>query len=161
MARLIESVRSPESRRFIRFCVVGASGVLVNLGVFWLTMYALADSSFTSDRRFVVSNGVGFVVSLITNFILNDGWTWRDRRGDSALLRRFIQFAFVASIAGGVQLSVAYVARAWLPTLLGPLGLVRLTETGAVLTGIAVATVINFVANHFWTWGAARADSPK
>ena len=49
----------------------------------------------------------GFVVSVWTNFRLNEAWTWRDRRVDDALQfrSRMGKFYVVSSVAGLVQVA--------------------------------------------------------
>ena len=148
---------TPGARRFLQFCVVGASGVLVNLAVFWAAS-GLLHGHASDDLRFLLSNIAGFVVSVLSNFVLNDAWTWRDRRHEAqGRGRRFLQFGVVAGIAGGVQVAVASVSRRLLPEIFASLGLALWVDTGAVLVGIGVGTVINFALNNLWTF---RVRSP-
>ena len=143
-----------EHKRFVRFCVVGATGVAVNLGVFTLwNNLLLAGSSATDGQRFLLSNVAGFVVSVLTNFLLNDFWTWGDRekRGQQHFFQRLGMFYVVSSIAGVVQIGVAWTAREYL----------GVWDHLAVLIGIGVATVINFVANHLWTFGESSSRKSR
>lgn len=139
---MLRTLFTPERVRFIRFCVVGLSGVAVNLGVF-----SLFDRA---EVPFLLSNVAGFLVSVLTNFLLNDFWTWGDRQkhGHAHFFQRLAKFYLVASVGGAVQLGVAYGVRAAL----------QLHKPLAVLCGIAVATVINYAANHYWTF---RERDPK
>ncbi len=59
--------------RLIKFSVVGASGVAVNMGL----LYALTRFM---GIHYILSSILAIEVSILTNFILNDIWTWRDRR---------------------------------------------------------------------------------
>ena len=141
----IEALITPERARFVRFCVVGASGVVVNLGVFSLFMYWVLPGVVPAEAsRFVAANFAGFFVSVFTNFLLNDYWTWGDRKEEHAnsLRTRLTKFYLVSSVAGGVQMGVAYAVRAWI---------IPVNEV-AVLVGIGVATIINFVVNNIWTF---------
>ncbi|MFT7623858.1 MAG: dolichol-phosphate mannosyltransferase [Myxococcota bacterium] len=140
-----ERYMTPERARFLRFCAVGASGVVVNLGIFTVAMAMLLPGWIESDdSRFLAANGVGFLVSVLTNFLLNDFWTWGDRekRGHAHFWSRLGRFYTVSSVAGVVQLGVAFAVRAYL----------GVWDQLAVLVGIGVATVINFVANNIWTF---------
>jgi dolichol-phosphate mannosyltransferase len=132
-----------DRRRLARFLLVGASGVAVNLGVFTVARAALR-GLVAGPLRFALANLAGFAVSVLTNFALNDSWTWGDRRagGRSGLLARLGKYYLVCSLAGVVQLGVA-----WTCHVGG-----GLEEHLSVLVGIALATAINFVANHFWTF---------
>ena len=58
--------------RLIKFAIVGTSGVVVNLGLLyilveWFGLYYMLAA--------VISIGS----SVLSNYILNDKWTWRDR----------------------------------------------------------------------------------
>ena len=58
--------------RLIKFAIVGTSGVVVNLGLLyilveWFGLYYMLAA--------VISIGS----SVVSNYILNDKWTWRDR----------------------------------------------------------------------------------
>ena len=135
-----------DRRRLARFLVVGLSGVAVNLGVFTLTRMALR-GIVTGPIRFALSNLAGFAVSVLTNFALNDSWTWGDRRagGRSEALSRLGKYYLVCSLAGIVQLGVA-----WTCHVAG-----GVEEHLSVIVGIGCATGINFIANHFWTFRIA------
>jgi len=59
--------------RLIKFAIVGTSGVVVNLGLLyilveWFGLYYMLAA--------VISIGS----SVLSNYILNDKWTWRDRK---------------------------------------------------------------------------------
>jgi dolichol-phosphate mannosyltransferase len=136
---------TPERIRFVRFCAVGGSGVVVNLAIFSLCMdWLLLSALGAEETRFVLSNVAGFVVSVCTNFLLNDFWTWGDRqkRGHRHFMGRLSKFYLVSSLAGIVQIGVAYFTRAHLGVF----------DHGAVMIGIGVATLINYVANNLWTF---------
>jgi len=124
--------------------VVGVTGVVVNLGIFSLAHYYFAPRWPDSANAFVMANLAGFLVSVFTNFLLNDFWTWGDRekRGHAHFWGRLLKFYLVSSVAGGVQLGVASLCH------------VRFDvhEHISVLIGIGVATAINFVANNIWTF---------
>ncbi|TNF23193.1 MAG: GtrA family protein [Deltaproteobacteria bacterium] len=129
----------PERQRFLRFAVVGVSGVAVNLGVMALARAAFAD--LAPDPREFIASALGIIVSIFTNFILNDVWTWGDRRKGSRrrdfALRMFAYYVG-AGIAAGLQFgtfALLYGAFALNPYL-------------AQLTGIALGMVVNYVINN-------------
>ena len=65
--------RTGELIRFVKFCAVGLSGIIVNQGVLWLL------TEFVG-LRYYVSAIFGIEASIISNFILNDYFTFTDRR---------------------------------------------------------------------------------
>lgn len=155
MARLTPAQR----QRIVRFGLVGLSGVAVNLAAFRGASWALS-GALRTDARYGVASALGIVVSIFTNFLLNDGWTWRDRRqaGAPGWFVRLGRFYLVASVGALVQWGVGHGARAVLASMTLPFGLDGERDTLSVLTGIAVGTVLNFVLNNFWTY--RQADAP-
>ena len=81
-------------RRFLRFAVVGLSGVLVDMSL----LYLLSDPA-SLGWGLTRSKLIAAEVAIINNFIWNDAWTFRDRArkaaGWAARLRRFAKFQAV------------------------------------------------------------------
>ncbi|MBV8719653.1 MAG: GtrA family protein [Chloroflexi bacterium] len=122
--------------RLGKFLVVGGTGVAVNTAILFL-LHQVA------GLPVVVASALAVEVAIVTNYLLNDRWTF-DRRRPS--LRRFVQFNVVS--LGGLLLTTTAV---WvLTTALGVHYLL------ANLVGIGLATSWNFAANVYWTWGADR-----
>jgi putative flippase GtrA len=71
--------------------IVGGLGTLVNEGVFILT---------ARDMPIFFSLGLAIELSIIFNFILNDVWTFKDRRVGS-FIKRLLKF-HVSSFSGGI-----------------------------------------------------------
>jgi len=139
--------------RLVRFGVVGGTGVVVNLVVFRILLWALPDSMLI-EHQILVANFVGVIVSIFTNFLLNDRWTWGDReKGENRWLGRLGKYYLTASVAGGVQLGVTSLSFEWFWRHMG-LELMghALSPDLALLTGIASGMAINFVVSHVWTF---------
>jgi dolichol-phosphate mannosyltransferase len=85
-------LRFSRSARFIRFCIVGFSGVFVDLGVFAILRKVL-------ELGLTRSTILSAEVAIINNFLWNDLWTFGDisRRqpGKRQRLKRFIKFNVV------------------------------------------------------------------
>lgn len=129
--------RKGELLRFIKFCLVGGSGVIVNEGLLWLlTEFA--------GLYYLVSSAISIETSIITNFTLNDFFTFSDRRtrGFKDFLKRLVKFNLVSLV--GLALNWGILA-----LLTSMLGLHYLV---ANLFGIAVAILWNYLANLWWTW---------
>lgn len=129
--------RKGELSRFLKFCMVGLSGVFVNMGLLWLL-------TELAGLFYLLSSAVSIESSIISNFVLNDYFTFPDRRLPTAksFFSRLLKFNLV-SLAG-------------LPINIGVLWL--LTEVFGIyyllsnLCGIAVATLWKYLANTWWTW---------
>jgi len=148
--------------RFLRFGVVGGSGVVVNLVIFHLN-YSLLLVSMGEAARMLVANTLGFLVSVFTNFLLNDGWTWGDRAKGSGAdwWRRLGKYYVTCSIAGVAQIGVGSLTREAIVS--GPLKVCDITVMGmdaaptvALLVGIAAGIAINFPASHLWAFRDAK-----
>ena len=150
--------------RFFRFCVVGASGVGVNLGVLMLAKNLGAHPFMASV--------IAIELSICSNFLANDMWTFSDRRSASAFWHRWLQFQLVSLIGAGVQFCVfvlTYFLWSFIDQSL-PIGgdtdnwFERLASFAksppdlglgmyvSQLLGIGVATGWNFFVNLTWTW---------
>ena len=68
--------------RFFRFALVGSSGIVVNNGILWLLVSLVG-------LPFYFCSFIAIEASIITNFLLNDTWTWSDRRQSPFYLRFF------------------------------------------------------------------------
>ncbi len=148
--------------RFIKFCIVGGSGVIVNLALVWVGNDVLFET-MGEWWRTSLSYLLGIIVSILTNFLLNDFWTWRDRRGSgaSSFLGRLVKYYAVSAIAALLQYLTSLGVTALLALVLhGSASAVVAVwwKLLAVLAGVALGTAVNFVVNHFWTYGKPKDD---
>lgn len=151
-----------EYKRIIKFLVVGASGVPVNLGVVYIST-ALIPVEIGIAVRDGLAYMLGILVSIFTNFLLNNAWTFADRVREGAggsFLARLLKFYAVSILASCVQfgtsmgLSAVMRERGPFDTLIS--GEYRLYHLIAPLVGIALGVIINFVMNNLWTWGKTK-----
>lgn len=146
MGPLREIIKSPQELwRVIKFGVVGTSGVFVNMGLFALCNEVLF-GGLPDQSRLLLAGVVAVALSILTNFLLNDAWTWRDRRrsGLRPFVGRMAKYYVVAGAAGLVQLAVLALLGQW----------VGINDYVANLAGILAGTLINFFVNHLWTFKA-------
>lgn len=134
--------------RFVRFCVVGASGVVVNLGAFSLALLAMgAKADAASQLQANAAAVLGWIVSVASNFALNDRWTFaaEGRPYHQPLAARLGRYYASALTGLGLQLLV-FNAVLWLMALL-PLPQLLLDYRLYLgnLAGIGVGTVSNYV----------------
>ena len=131
------TIRNRELGRFIQFCLVGLSGAAVNMGTF-LLLWRVAH---VDDR---VSLVCAYTAATLSNFILNDFWTFRDRRagGLASLLSRAPKFALVSAVAIGLYYAIYIPLTRYL----------EMYELLALAAAIGVGLAWNFTANVLWTW---------
>ena len=160
--------------RFAKFCVVGASGVVVNFG--FLGLFS------TLGVHKNLASALAIELSLLSNFVVNVVWTFRDRREQGgSLVGQCGRFHLVSLGGALIQFSV-FVAMnmLWFGLLADPAvdgffddagqaepWLVRAflhpPDVGALMylsqgLGIGVATLWNYLVNFHWTWGERDGD---
>ena len=129
--------RSGELTRFVKFALVGGTGVLVNLGTYWLLTRLAHLNQFAALA-------LSFEASVISNFLLNNFFTFADRRVSRALpfLVQLMKFNIISLGGLGIQEGCLWV----LHTAAG------LHDIAAVIIGIVLATLWNYLLNSWWTW---------
>ena len=127
---------------FGKFAIVGISGIVVNQGLLTL----LKESGFDTK----IASIVAIEVSILTNFLLNNYWTW-NQKGKSGFAKRLFQYHLVTAISGLLNWLI-------LNILEGSYGIHYFI---ANLIGIGVGTVINFFLNHFWTFNVKLDESEE
>jgi putative flippase GtrA len=128
--------RSHNWIQLAKFSIVGASGYVVNLGVF---SALLLGADFDHRLAAVCS----FVVAVANNYTWNRFWTFHGQRGHFAY--QGARFLVVALLALGANLAAL--------ELLIALGL---DEIPAQAIAIVLVTPINFVGNKLWTFRRER-----
>ncbi|MDD4874080.1 MAG: GtrA family protein, partial [Dehalococcoidales bacterium] len=141
--------RTGELLRFIKFAIVGGSGVIVNYGLYWiLTRFAgftpIDDAAMGGILSGNLAMLMGIETSIITNFTLNNFFTFSDRntQGIGAFFKRLINFNLICLVGGLIQIGVANL----FAVVFGFYDLL------SVLIGIGVAFLWNYLVNNFWTW---------
>lgn len=143
MLELLRERLAPEQRRFVKFCVVGASGVVVNLAFVWIGQ--IAASGLEPAQRDLVASLLGILVSVFGNFLLNNLWTWGDRT-QGADRRDFWPRVLRYYVASAAAIAIQFfTAQAMLH------GLDWNIFVGQTV-GILLGTAVNYIANNAWTF---------
>jgi putative flippase GtrA len=119
-----------------KFCVVGASGYIVNLAV-----YAALLKGANWDYRLAATGS--FVVAVTNNYVWNRLWTFRHSRGHFAF--QGLRFFVVALIA--------YVGNLLILTAFVELGAGEIISQAIA---IVLVTPANFVGNKLWSFRRHR-----
>jgi dolichol-phosphate mannosyltransferase len=128
-------VQTEKLEEFLKFAVVGGSGVIVNMGCFFLlTRYAGLKIEYASP--------IAIEVSILTNFFLNNIWTFRKRNTKVRFASRIFRYHLVTGLAGIVNYGILLL----LAKVFG------INDLIANLIGIIIGTFINFFLNSLWTW---------
>jgi putative flippase GtrA len=132
-ARVTQALRKRGNwEELIKFCVVGASGYVVNL----LVYVALLDGANLHYR--VAATG-SFLVAVTNNYLWNRLWTFRHHRGHFAY--QGLRFLVVSV--------VVYLCNLVILTLLVELGVGKVV---AQAIAIVLVTPANFIGNKLWSF---------
>ena len=128
--------------RFLLFSLIGGLGLVTHLATLWLALNA-------AQASFAVAQGVATVMAMTGNFLLNNLFTYRDRRLRGwRLLSGLGSFYAVCGVGAAANVGVAaYIAGGhswWL----------------AGLAGAAVSAVWNYAMSSIFTWSASRPAAP-
>ncbi len=119
--------------RFIKFNIVGLTGVFVNQGILIL---------LTSLGLYYLYSGiVAIEVSIISNFLLNDLWTFKDRRSGH-ILKRLVKFNILMLVGLVINLLILYALT----------DLLSLHYTISNLFGIGIASIARYLMSVKWAW---------
>lgn len=119
--------------RFLKFCVVGGSGVVVDFGITYLAKELLKLNKY-------VANSLGFVCAATSNYILNRMWTFASNDPDIVMQYiRFFSFSLVGLAINNFVIYLLHGRAKW------NFYFVKLIATGVV-------TFWNFCMNYIFTF---------
>ena len=124
------------AKQTFKYYLVGASGVLVNLGL----LYFLTD---IIGAWYVFSQAVAAGVSMTTNFTLHKFLTYRKEIKEAKTLERYIKFITISLLGMAMQLALTYVL----------VENFAMYYMHAAMLSIAIAGSFNYFANRKWTFG--------
>ncbi|WP_035800898.1 glycosyltransferase [Crocosphaera chwakensis] len=135
------------SARFIQFCLVGLSGVVVDMGF----LYLLSDPN-TLGLPLTRSKIIAAELAIINNFLWNDLWTFGDisRRqpGKRQRLKRLIKFNIIC--LAGLILNVLFLNIFY--------NLFNINQYIANFLAIGLVTLWNFWFNSKLSWRVTEVD---
>jgi dolichol-phosphate mannosyltransferase len=127
-------------RRFIKFNLVGLSGVAVNEG---LLVLLAVDGVY-----YLYASAVAIEASIFSNFILNDFWTFRDRRHGN-MVTRFSKFNGLMIIGLVVNLGILFTGTQYL----------GINYALSNLVGIGAAFLIRYWLSVNYAWIKKEEES--
>ena len=131
--RAVAALRRPANWiQLAQFGAVGASGYLVNLGVYALLLKG-------AGVHYLGAATASFVVAASWNYWWNRHWTFREQRGHFGY--QGMRFFTVAGVVYGANVAVL--------TLLVSLGVGKIV---AQAVAIVLVTPLNFLGNKLWSF---------
>ena len=119
--------------KFLKFGVVGFSGVFVDFGVTYLFKEIIKINKY-------VSNALGFICAATSNYILNRIWTFQSENADVAT--EYGKFMLVSAIGLGINSLTLYILTDKL----------KWNFYLSKIFAIGMATLWNFFANLLFTF---------
>lgn len=123
-------------RQFVKFGIVGFSGLLVNLVLFTVLQHVVPNHS--APLQYNVIYSIGFLAGAVSNYFLNRSWTFKSNAHAG---RESLQFITVSVVALIVGLLVSAAASPYLSHG-------HRTWFLSVCAGI----IVNFFTNKYWTF---------
>jgi putative flippase GtrA len=143
-ASAVTGLSPKEITRFLKFAIVGAIGMVVDLGVLAFTREVLG-------FPLSVAVGLGFAVAVISNFTWNRLWTFPESRA-RPVATQLGQFAFINLIGLGLnELIVLGLHPTFSDFLVDPPAYLA-----AKVIAIGVVLFWNYGANRIWTYRGIR-----
>lgn len=121
--------------RFVRFGIVGASGMVVDFAITWLCKEKLRWNKY-------VSNSLGFITAATNNYVWNRLWTFESQ--NEAVAREYLSFLVISVIGLGINNLVIYLLHERL----------KLNFYLSKLIAIGIVTLWNFTLNYVITFRA-------
>ncbi len=128
-------------RQFIKFGVVGASGVIVNFAIFTLLQRVVPNHAAPLPYNVIYS--VAFLSGGVSNYFLNRAWTFRSTGHVGKEGLSFMAVSVVALIVGLIVSNVL--------TTFFAMGHGHKVWFLSTVAGI----VVNFFVNKYWTFRSA------
>lgn len=131
--------------RFIKFGVVGTSGIFINSFVLWLCFDWIG-------IPLAIASPLAVATAIFNNFMLNNFWTWKKTgQKKHSFFHRLWRYYLSASLGA----SINYVTLLLLTEIFGLYYLI------ANLVGILLGMVSNFLLGELWVFKAVSEEEEE
>jgi putative flippase GtrA len=130
LAKLIDKVFL---LKFVKFCLVGFSGVFVDFGTTYFLKEVLKVQKY-------VANAIGFTLAATSNYFLNRVWTFNSHNPEVVL--EFSRFFIIALIGLGINSAIIWLLN----------GKFRINFYLSKLVATVIVTMWNFLINAYFTF---------
>jgi dolichol-phosphate mannosyltransferase len=141
--RLTSQILFQRFARPLRFGVVGLSGIVMNSAILWVLVREL-------HLAVLLGSVLATEAAILSNFLLNDRWTFRGAR-EHSFRQRLVRFNGVA--LGGMAITAGILTALATYT--------HLHLLFANLLAVGAATGWNYVVNSRWTWRQGTGDGRR
>ena len=116
--------------KFLKFCIVGGSGIFVDFGITFLFREKVKMNQY-------IANSLGFISAATTNYMLNRYWTFVSQ--DTQITRQYFMFVGVAAIGLLINNLIIY----------GLINKFKINFYISKILAIGVVTIWNFLMSFF------------
>jgi putative flippase GtrA len=120
-------------RKFLKFCIVGFSGMIIDFGTTWLLKEKVKINKY-------IANSTGFIFAATSNYLLNRLWTFHSENTNIAA--EYISFMVISMIGLGMNNLVLYLLTEKM----------KLNFYLSKLFAVGVVTIWNFFMNYLITF---------
>jgi dolichol-phosphate mannosyltransferase len=135
-------IRFESDKTFIKFAIVGASGVLVNLVIFTILLELGLNK--------LIASPIAIEFSIIFNFLLNNFWTFGNRNTKDKFHLRGLKFNIVSFIALGLSYTTFVMLILLFPNIIPQI---------PQMIAIIPAVFVNYFLNIYWTFKEKPVDT--
>jgi putative flippase GtrA len=123
--------------KFLKFCIVGFSGMVIDFGTTWLLKERAKINKY-------VANSTGFILAASSNYYLNRIWTFQDHNPEIAT--QYIFFIIISLFGLAINNLIIYILN----------DRFKYNFYLSKLFAIAVVTIWNFLMNFLITFSQAN-----
>ena len=132
--------------RFVKFSIVGLSGMMINLVALYVSQEVLFKNIDPEVLRLNLSLGLAIFLATINNYLWNRTWTWLDRKGKTkyGFFPQMGQYFIACGLAIGLQFAFTLLLAQFMHYLI------------ANIISIVLAAVLNYLLNDIWTFATRK-----
>jgi putative flippase GtrA len=119
--------------KFIKFCVVGFSGMVIDFGTTWVLKEKVKVNKY-------IANSTGFILAATSNYIWNHFWTFHSE--NSRMVSEYFSFIIISLIWLSINNLIIYLLS----------DRMKFNFYFSKLVAIGVVTVWNFFMNYLITF---------
>ena len=132
--------------RFVKFGIVGLSGMIVNLATLYVSQEVLFRDMYSETTRLNLSLALAIFFATINNYLWNRAWTWVDRKGKTkyGFFPQMGQYFIACGLAIGFQVGFTILFAQFVHYLV------------ANIISIVLVAILNYLLNDVWTFSIKR-----
>jgi len=119
--------------KFIKFCVVGFSGMVIDFGTTWLLKEKIKVNKY-------IANSTGFILAASSNYLFNRFWTFHSE--NPRIATEYMSFILISAIGLAINNLIIFLLNEK----------IKLNFYLSKLFAIGVVTIWNFFMNYMITF---------